>query len=60
MLDQNKIKRDMETLLESIRLDWVDLAKNGFNPQERENVRKHIQWCIEELKTLEAQLNSDR
>ena len=49
-MDYEKLKRDIETLKTSIDLDTKELA--SLSPEERGSVRRHIQWCIDELKIL--------
>ena len=49
MTDANKLKHDIDTLLESIRLDWVDVAEGRVS---RTEATKHVEWCIEQLRNL--------
>lgn len=44
--------RDVETLLESIRLDWGHLATKNLSMDERKGIRQHIDSCIQGLKSL--------
>jgi hypothetical protein len=52
METKDKLRRDIETLLESIRLDWKDVAEGRI---ARSDAIKHIEWCISELKLLMQQ-----
>jgi hypothetical protein len=58
MTDWGKTKRDIDTLLESIKLDWNEYAATG-RAQERAQIRQHIAWCIKELADLLAQEKPD-
>jgi hypothetical protein len=49
MTDADKLRRDIETLLESIRLDWKDVAEGRVS---RTDAIKHIDWCIDQLREL--------
>ena len=52
MTDQQKRLRDIDTLRESIRLNYADLDKMVLTPDERAGIRQHIGWCIKELTEL--------
>jgi type VI protein secretion system component VasK len=52
-----KIRRDIDTLVESMRLDWQDLSKGDLSAQERAGIREHLDWCIKELSELRARLD---
>lgn len=56
MTSKDKIIRDMETLKESIRLDYLELTKLDLTPEDRRNIRDHIQSCVEFLRDLYAKL----
>ncbi|RWI60279.1 MAG: hypothetical protein EOQ93_03180 [Mesorhizobium sp.] len=47
-----KLKRDLETLVESVRLDIEELAKADLTKEDREAVRKHMTWCQNEHREL--------
>jgi hypothetical protein len=49
MTDKDKLLRDIDTLRESIRLDWVDLARLSLTQEERGGIRQHIELCFREL-----------
>jgi hypothetical protein len=51
MNDPNKTKRDIDTLLQSIRLEWVEHAQSR-SAEERAAIRNHIAWCIKESADL--------
>ncbi|WP_156256110.1 hypothetical protein [Sandarakinorhabdus oryzae] len=51
-MNADKIKRDIETLRESIRLDWADWSKVDLSPSERKGLSQHIKWCALELNAL--------
>jgi hypothetical protein len=48
----SEIKRNIDTLRESIRLDWEDLAKTGLTASDRNGLIKHVKWCVLELNAL--------
>jgi len=49
MRNSDKLKRDIETLLESIKLDWKDVAEGRISKQD---AVAHVEWCISELRQL--------
>lgn len=57
MTNDDKIRRDIDTLMESMRLGWQELALGDFTAQKRAGIRKHLNWCIAELSELRARLN---
>jgi len=58
MTDQQKRLRDIDTLMESIRLNYADLGKLAMTAEERKGIRQHIGWCIKELTELLTRLDS--
>ena len=56
MTSQEKLQRDIDTLRESIKLDWQDIATKQLSATERQGIRQHIQWCTDELKNLYEKL----
>jgi hypothetical protein len=53
MTDAEQIRHDMDTLLESIRVAWAELASQPFDAAR---IRHNILWCISELKALDERL----
>jgi len=51
MTKREKLLRDIETLRESIRQEWADMAQLSLTAEERAGIGRHIQLCIEELQT---------
>jgi hypothetical protein len=49
---KEKRVRDINTLLESIRLDWLELSKTLDDVHKTKGLKKHLRWCEEELKEL--------
>jgi hypothetical protein len=49
---QEMLRRDIETLLESVRLDWQELAQRSLTTDQMQAVRKHIDSCHRELRDL--------
>jgi hypothetical protein len=58
MTDQQKRLRDIDTLRESIRLNYADLNKMVLTGVERAGIRQHIGWCIKDLTELLTRLDS--
>ena len=56
MTKADKLKRDIETIQESIRQDWQDLAAMNLTRQERLGIRKHLKWCALQLNFLAMQI----
>jgi hypothetical protein len=56
MTDTGKLLRDIGTLKESIQIDWDELHSNPLMEEERREIRKHLELCQAELKTLIEQL----
>lgn len=56
MTSQEKLQRDIDTLRESIKLEWQDIATKQLNITERQDIKQHIQWCTDELKNLYERL----
>lgn len=56
MTEKEKLLRDIETLRESMRRDWKDLAALHLDPEDRAGIKKHIEWCQQELAELVAKL----
>jgi hypothetical protein len=56
MTETEKMLRDIQTLRESIQIDWADLATNPLREEERKHLRTHLELCQAELKKLIQQL----
>ena len=56
MPDTTKLLRDIHTLRESIQIDWEELYSNPLRDEERREIRKHLELCQAELKSLIEQL----
>ena len=52
MTDKQKPRRDIDTLKESIRIDWADLASKNLTADERKGLREHIEQCSGDLNDL--------
>jgi hypothetical protein len=52
MTDHEKLKRDIETLRESIRIEWQEVEGKDLSPGERQDLMTHIRWCTNELSLL--------
>lgn len=52
MADREKLKRDMDGLNRSIRLDWVELESKNLSPADRMDIRRHVTLLRDELLRL--------
>lgn len=52
MTDREKIERDIETLRESLRMDFEELGRMNLDKQGRRNLRTHAAWCAQSLQGL--------
>ncbi len=52
MTETEKLLRHIQTVRESIKIDWADLDSNPLREEERKNIRLHIELCQTELKDL--------
>lgn len=52
MTETEKLLRQIQTLKESIEVDWDDLASNPVREDERKHIRTHLELCQAELKDL--------
>jgi hypothetical protein len=58
MNDRDHLLRKLNTLGEAIRLDWQGLAPVRLSQAERSGIRQHISSCVNEIKDLLGQLES--
>jgi hypothetical protein len=54
MINQQNLKRDVETLLESITISWCELSQT-IDSEYRIKIRKQLGYYHDELKTLITQ-----
>jgi len=59
MTSQEKLQRDIDTLRESIKLNWQDIAIKQLSATQRQGVKQHVQWCTDELKKLYERLENE-
>lgn len=52
MTDHEKLKRDIDTLRESIRIEWQEIEGKDLSPGQRMDLMNHIRWCANELGLL--------
>ena len=57
MADREKLKRDMDGLNRSIRLEWVELESKNLSPADRMDIRRHVTLLRDELTALLLRLN---
>lgn len=57
MTDPEKLQRDIDTLRESIRLNWIDLSASQ-DPRKQAAIRTAIAALVEDLKDLLVQLDT--
>lgn len=58
MTAQDQLRRDIETLKDSVRLNWRDIGTRQLSAQERAGIKQNIKWCLDEMKKLYDQLES--
>ena len=56
MTPTEKLKRDIETLRESIKLDGIVFEILGLTPDERAGILEHMGSCLSELQELKSKL----
>jgi hypothetical protein len=56
MQEEEILKRGIDILLDSIRDDWENLQKPSLSGADRNRIRHHINYCIDELKKLTMRL----
>jgi len=56
MTPTEKLKRDIETLRESIKLDGIVFEILGLTQEERAGILEHMGGCLSELQELKSQL----
>lgn len=54
----SEVREDIETLLKSIRSDWLELAASSVAAEERSQIRSHVQWAYDELGRLLTELDA--
>jgi len=52
MTDEDELGWKIDTVRESIRLDWENLASKSLIPDERKAIREHLEICTSDLKDL--------
>ena len=57
MSEQEMVKRDIDTLKESIARDWSDLQNLTLTKEEAAGIREHIRLCESDLKKLRERLD---
>jgi hypothetical protein len=57
MTEREKLQRDIDTLRESIRLNWLDLSRLPLNFQEAQAIRAEINVCVRDLADLLMRLD---
>ena len=51
-----KLNKDIKTLLERIRLDWLDISHLPLSTADRASIRTHIEHLRSELTDIWARL----
>jgi hypothetical protein len=52
-----KLNKDIRTLLERIRVDWLDIVHLPLSVADRASIRRHIEHLQSELTDILARLN---
>ncbi len=58
--DTEKLRQDMDTLLELIRLGWEKMARRPLGPREHWEIRRYIKACQDDLAALLDRLDPAR
>lgn len=58
MYSKEKLKRDINTMFESIRIARLDLATKDLTQEERAQQFSHIEWCTTQINELNEKLDS--
>jgi hypothetical protein len=56
MTPTEKLKRDIETLRESIKVDGIVFEILGLTPEDRAGILEHMAGCLSELRELDSKL----
>jgi hypothetical protein len=56
MTPTEKLKRDIETLRDSIKVDGIVFEILGLTPEDRAGVVEHMGQCLSELQELTSKL----
>ena len=56
MTPTEKLKTDIATLRESIKMDGIVFEIIGLTPEERAGIVEHLGWCLSELQELKSKL----
>ena len=57
MNEREKLRSDIDTLKESIRLFWLDMPTKTMTPEDRMELLKHISALVAELAELLRRLD---
>ena len=52
-----KLNKDIRTLLERIRIDWLEIAHLPLSVADRASIRTHVEHLRSELTDILARLN---
>lgn len=52
MTDHEKLRRDIDTLRTSIRIEWQEVEGKDLSASDRLELMNHIKWCANELSLL--------
>ena len=58
MTEEEKLKHNIKTLLESIQLDWVELANPLTIRKRRQDIRAQMKFHLSELADLLSKLEA--
>jgi hypothetical protein len=53
-----KLLKDIHSLREAIQIDWEEVYSNPHREEGRREIRKHLELCQAELKTLIERLEA--
>ena len=57
-VEEEKLRWDIATVRESIRLDWANLASKNLSADQRKAIREHLGMCNSALKDFQNRLGT--
>lgn len=57
MTEREMLERDIATLRDSIKLNWIDLDRLELSPEDRSGIRENIRVCLNDLQQLLERLD---
>ncbi len=55
---KEKLIRDINGLMASLSQDFIDMTKLGLTRNEKEVIKGHMDWIVDEVKELQSRLEA--